>query len=581
MKKILLFIVGLLAVSSMSAQVVYADFESDATTPYFIGFSQTTVETADNPDPTAGWDSPKVGKITKGTEVWDGFQVFMGGEFNYAGTDSTWSIWIYSDHAQTIRMGNQNYPVWQDACQVTAEYDTPNQWKLMTFKIPCGTDHYQTWTFTSDDGVNGPSVTYIDQLSSNISTQLVDPRTTRVVVKDVFDTKKDFTFQAFSTGAETTLVDDGTNGDEVAGDLIYSGLVDLTPYHYTDGLDITRLYDSIFLFADGESFSRLRLENAGTSEILNVGGDFFGLPDGGLATIRRFDNQPITIDGMISLEEAWNSDYAEKHFLVNAPWGAGVVLGFWQMYYDLANVYVLVTIQDPFLNYDPGFAVYDNDNQELYFNMDNAPAPDPAAYDLNDWQLRYIWSQEIWSGTHGQGEGFDWDAFGASIIRAQNTVIDRDGGTTMYEWQIPWTHMWGNFTPLPGVEFGFDVGYGDDPDGNGRTKIHSWNYPADEAYFNVDVFGKVTLGDPVGIHEKIDLDVNVYPNPASDKLVISVFDDVSEIQLMNTTGQLVSNTSEVHQGANTLHVSHLPSGVYVVKIINNKGNFDTRTIVVK
>ena len=381
MKKILLFIIGLVAVSSMSAQIVYADFESEANTPYFIAFAQTAWEVVDNPAPDAGWDSPKVCMITKGFEVWDGFQLYVGGEFSYGGSDSTWTMMVYSDHEQTIRVGNQNYPTWQDACQVTAVYDTPGQWKKMAFTIPCGTEHYQTLTITTDDGVNGPSVTYIDQIESLINTNLVNERTTRIAIKDPFDTKGPFTVYSQNMDTEFVLLDDGANGDEVAGDGIYSSFYKAKPYQYVDGLDISNLYDSLFYKADGKTFSAIRMENAGTSGVITLQQDFLGLPDGGVASIRRFDNQSITIDGMVGEDEAWNNALVGKHFHTSAPWGAGQALAYWQMYYDLTYCYILVTVQDTFLTSNPENAVYENDNQEIYFNMDNAPAGDPPAYD--------------------------------------------------------------------------------------------------------------------------------------------------------------------------------------------------------
>ena len=157
----------------------------------------------------------------------------------------------------------------------------------------------------------------------------------------------------------------------------------------------------------------------------------------------------------------------------------------------------------------------------------------------------------------------------------------RAGGVTMYEWQVPWSKMWGNFQPLPGVKFGFDCAYGDDPDGNGRSKIHSWNYDADVAYFNTDSFGEVTLGEAVGITERVELDVQVYPNPTTDRLSINTDDQIQEISLVNTSGQLIKVYSEVHRGLNTFDVSELPSGMYIIKMEVEGGKFDTRTVIIK
>ena len=84
--------------------------------------------------------------------------------------------------------------------------------------------------------------------------------------------------------------------------------------------------------------------------------------------------------------------------------------------------------------------------------------------------------------------------------------------------------------------------------------------------------------DPVGV-ERINapkMQVQVYPNPASTQIKIITDADYKEIEMYNSKGQLVL-TSNV----NTIDVSKLEKGLYMVKTISNDGYSDYQKVIVQ
>ncbi|MBR6068602.1 MAG: leucine-rich repeat protein [Bacteroidales bacterium] len=69
----------------------------------------------------------------------------------------------------------------------------------------------------------------------------------------------------------------------------------------------------------------------------------------------------------------------------------------------------------------------------------------------------------------------------------------------------------------------------------------------------------------VGIEEASALEVNLFPNPATDILNITSSETISEIEIVNTLGQVVKRI-EVNADNAVCDVEELKAGVYVVKV---------------
>lgn len=83
-------------------------------------------------------------------------------------------------------------------------------------------------------------------------------------------------------------------------------------------------------------------------------------------------------------------------------------------------------------------------------------------------------------------------------------------------------------------------------------------------------------GKTTSIHEATLNNVNIYPNPATDILQIKSDIKITAVEIFNLSGlKLVS----VIPSNNTLSINHLSDGIYIVKIMDDNGNFTMRKIV--
>ncbi len=110
--------------------------------------------------------------------------------------------------------------------------------------------------------------------------------------------------------------------------------------------------------------------------------------------------------------------------------------------------------------------------------------------------------------------------------------------------------------------------------------------------FNPNGFGPTTVqsisvtlidANSVGLEkEAMEINMNVYPSPASDQLNVAFNDNkVNKVELINTMGQTIK-TQDVKGGATstTLNVSSVEDGVYMVKVyLTNKLTHVMRVVV--
>lgn len=85
----------------------------------------------------------------------------------------------------------------------------------------------------------------------------------------------------------------------------------------------------------------------------------------------------------------------------------------------------------------------------------------------------------------------------------------------------------------------------------------------------------------VGIEEGELADVSIYPNPTSDFINIKVpssVEEVVEVRLLDVAGNLIS-AQNIGAGVNSVDVSGLSSGVYLVKMTSDHGLFTRRIVV--
>ena len=95
-----------------------------------------------------------------------------------------------------------------------------------------------------------------------------------------------------------------------------------------------------------------------------------------------------------------------------------------------------------------------------------------------------------------------------------------------------------------------------------------------EDYGSFQYFENVTM---VGTKEEYaEIDLDVYPNPTSNILTIKTTALIEKIEVYNSIGQLTN----VYRGnMDLINVSGWGTGIYLLKIVNDQGQFTTKEIL--
>ncbi|MFT6717374.1 MAG: hypothetical protein ACJAUV_001308 [Flavobacteriales bacterium] len=96
--------------------------------------------------------------------------------------------------------------------------------------------------------------------------------------------------------------------------------------------------------------------------------------------------------------------------------------------------------------------------------------------------------------------------------------------------------------------------------GDTATMYLNWADPSATA-IQEDVFGNVEL----------------YPNPVNNELVLNNIENMSHIEIIGATGQTVL-TENLSQNIQNINLTDLPKGIYIAKLIHENGEVNTRRI---
>ena len=73
---------------------------------------------------------------------------------------------------------------------------------------------------------------------------------------------------------------------------------------------------------------------------------------------------------------------------------------------------------------------------------------------------------------------------------------------------------------------------------------------------------------PSNLHDEGNYDVKVYPNPASDKVVVSSRDNIEQVKIYDVSGRLCFSDLDIKQEI-LIDISEFSKGLYTIHIINN------------
>lgn len=127
-------------------------------------------------------------------------------------------------------------------------------------------------------------------------------------------------------------------------------------------------------------------------------------------------------------------------------------------------------------------------------------------------------------------------------------------------------------------------------DDGGRDTIHAVDLCVGEYKVSVTDAKSCVVKDTIQIdlitsvaEQKVDLGVNLYPNPTSDKVSIDLRNLVgaTELKVFDKTGRIVLSEMLKENGVQQIDVNKLSAGNYTVSVINNEKKQDLNLVIVK
>jgi hypothetical protein len=76
-----------------------------------------------------------------------------------------------------------------------------------------------------------------------------------------------------------------------------------------------------------------------------------------------------------------------------------------------------------------------------------------------------------------------------------------------------------------------------------------------------------------GINEIVQINISIYPNPATSQITLQTTEVIKQISIFNLSGQVVQTENK-----NTFSVQNLPAGIYVLRV-QTEGGISTARFV--
>jgi hypothetical protein len=444
------------------------------------------------------------------------------------------------------------------------KYTTPGAWQELTFTLPATLKSgvYSKIVLFPGNGSTTADVWYYDDIEGVDYTPVAKYDVLVVCANKTTTTP---VFKAKLGTTEIALTDDGKNGDVAAADGKFSGK--FTSIQGTDIKTNTGKY-VVSILADGAEIATENLNVWGTNPVVTLNTGYTGAPlvdDNNKMSALQTATAP-TIDGVV--DDVWANQ--PVHNQLNRIFKSTLELSAsFKMMWDENNLYILQNIADATPSATPAAGTEWNfDCTEVFFDMDlSGQAVDAdGKYDgVNDWQIRYNRGMEANTVT-GSAAVSSADGF----ARAQKETADAKG--YIMEWKIPFAALDAGFTAENGAQFAFCINTSDNT-GAARTDGASWSAKVDDAYQNTKSFGVVTLSDGSGtaVKQNAASVFGIYPNPATTDLKIRNIANVANVTISDLSGRPVMKLAKTDI-AESISVSNLNSGMYIITVTDVKGN---------
>ena len=202
------------------------------------------------------------------------------------------------------------------------------------------------------------------------------------------------------------------------------------------------------------------------------------------------------------------------------------------------------TVIDADSEYEDWFELYNNSANTI--SLDNLYASDsqtsllkwgfPSGITMAPYSYLIVWADQDLTQT-GLHADFKFSAGGESCILS-----------------------YPNGTIIENVTFGpqtANIGYARIPNGNGNFVIQAPTFNANNESLSIDTF------------EEFKNNLKIYPNPTTDRLIISNNEyTIESIEVFNLQGQVLYKTNNIKFNTTTLDFSDYAKGMYIVNINN-------------
>jgi len=65
---------------------------------------------------------------------------------------------------------------------------------------------------------------------------------------------------------------------------------------------------------------------------------------------------------------------------------------------------------------------------------------------------------------------------------------------------------------------------------------------------------------------KVNIDVNVYPNPTSGQVTVEAQEDIQMIEIMNISGQIIRSVPDINTAKTSIDIADQPAGIYFIRV---------------
>ncbi len=235
-------------------------------------------------------------------------------------------------------------------------------------------------------------------------------------------------------------------------------------------------------------------------------------------------------------------------------------------------------------------------NQSFFVPNDGAPHTDVAsAFETGhgDDEL-FVWAMSC--HTHKYGSDFNIYKRTADNEMGEQIFDGACGATEgvpgcldeIYDYKHPPTRYWESMLP---IKWGEGIKYETTWVNDGPESVGFGLTSADEMmvmmYFFVDDTTGLNLPTALSNHELEKNAINLFPNPASDKVYITSDINLSgaTITIADISGKIIKTelTESISTGLNyyQVDISNLIPGIYLMNIIDKSGNISSRKVVVE